>query len=104
VITSLESVLDKLIKGEEKNQLQIFYRISVTSVYLPKVANIAFRCRKFPVYNIIIDGILQQTNQYVGKLLQQELPSLIARKAGLPGDFTTLVPLPGRQPCTRWGP
>ena len=37
--------------------------------FLPKVANIAFRCRKFPVYNIIIDGILQQPNQYVRKLL-----------------------------------
>ena len=36
---------------------------------LRKIANIAFRCRKFPIYNIIIDGIVQQTNQYVGKLL-----------------------------------
>ena len=37
--------------------------------FLRKIANIVFRCRKFPIYNIIIDGILQQTKQYVGKLL-----------------------------------
>ena len=43
--------------------------ISSSEIFLPKIANIAFRCRKFPIYNVIIDGILQQTNQYVGKLL-----------------------------------